>query len=281
MAVFESGSDGPPLLLIHSINAVASSAEVEPLRARYGASRRVYCLDLPGFGESERSDRRYTPRLMSDAIIDAAGKIAARHQQPIDALAVSLSCEFLARAASEHPALFRSLALVSPTAFNGGKVLRAAPGATRGKAWLYAALRGPGSGWGAWLYRQLTRPGVIRYFLERTWGSKRIDEKLWQTDVVIARRPGAHFAPLYFLSATLFSADIHTIYDSLRTPVWVSHGQRGDFVNYTQLADFAKRNDWRVTVFDTGAMPYFELPDAFATAYDSFLAEPQRVTRAC
>ena len=32
--------------------------------------RTVYAIDLPGYGTSERSDRLYTPRLMTDAILD-------------------------------------------------------------------------------------------------------------------------------------------------------------------------------------------------------------------
>jgi pimeloyl-ACP methyl ester carboxylesterase len=271
VAVHRTGDAGPPLLLIHSINAAASADEVEPLRARYSSTRRVYCIDLPGFGESDRSDRVYSARLMTDAIVRAADEISAMAGKPIDALAVSLSCEFLARAASENPSTFRSIAFVSPTGFTGVKALRAPAGETRGKAWLYKLLRGPG--WGAALYRQLTRPKVIRYFLERTWGSKNIDEGLWRVDVLMSRYPGAHFAPLYFLSALLFSADIHNVYDSIRIPVWVSHGQRGDFVDYRQLPTLAERNHWRVAVFNTGAMVYFEELNAFADEYDRFLAQ--------
>jgi pimeloyl-ACP methyl ester carboxylesterase len=273
VAVYCSGTVGAPLLLIHSINAAASAAEVEPLRVRYGSTRRVYCVDLPGFGESDRSDRPYTPRLMTDAIVQVARTIAARTGQPIDALAVSLSCEFLARAAGEQPALFRSLAFVSPTAFSGTATLRAPAGTTRGRTWLYRLLRGPG--WGAALFRQLTRPRVIRYFLERTWGSRNIDEGVWRAAVLMSRYPGAHFAPLYFLSAVLFSADIHTVYDSIPVKVWVAHGRRGDFVDYRQLPAFAERNHWRVTVFDTGALVYFEQLGSFAAEYDRVLTNAE------
>lgn len=44
----------------------------------------------------------------------------------IDALALSLSSEFLARAAAEAPDSFRSIALVSPTGFSGHRAARAA-----------------------------------------------------------------------------------------------------------------------------------------------------------
>lgn len=270
VSVLECGHSGRPLLLVHSINAAASAAEVEPLRVHFQKTRHVITVDLPGFGESDRSDRRYTPRLMTDALLDVARWIVARDGIPLDALALSLSCEFLARAAAEAPALFRSVAFVSPTGFTGRRSLRGAPGTTRAMPWLYALLTGPG--WGAQLFGLLTRPGVIRYFLERTWGSRNIDPQLLRADIMMSRYPGAHHAPLYFLSAALFSADIHTVYESIAVPVWASHGRRGDFTDYRQLRPMAARRSWRVTGFDTGALPYFEDLEAFAAEYEAFMS---------
>lgn len=264
---------GPPLLLIHSINATASAAEMRPLHEHYRASRTVFSVDLPGFGFSDRSDRNYTPRLMTDAVHAITAQIRARcGPAPIDALALSLSCEFLARAAAQAPDQYRSVALVSPTGFRGLKAWRAAPGSTRGKPWLYKALRGPGAVWGRALFCQLTRPGVVRYFLRRTWGSKDIDEVLWAYDVLSAQAAGAEHAPLHFLSANLFSADIHTIYEQLAMPVWMSHGVRGDFTDYRGKFIVEGRPNWQFTVFPTGALPYFEVPEDFFNACDRFLS---------
>lgn len=272
LTLYAAGS-GPPLLLIHSVNAAAAAAEVRPVYERYRGSRAVYALDLPGFGLSERSDRVYSPRLMTDAIHEARERIAARSgAAPMDALALSLGCEFLARAAVEAPGAFRSLALVSPTGLSGRTPRRGAPGSTRFMPWLYALLRGPG--WGGALFRALTRPGVIRYFLERTWGGKNIDEELWRYDVLVTRAPGAEHAPLYFLSGGLFSADIHAVYEGLRQPVWMSHGVRGDFTDYRGAAIVSSRSNWHIDVLPTGALPYFEQPDRFFAAYDEFLRDP-------
>ena len=276
LAVYVAG-DGPPLLLIHSINASASAAEMRPLHEHYRATRTVFSIDLPGYGFSDRSDRVYTPRLMTDAIHAVTEQIRLRcGEAPIDALALSLSCEYLARAAAERPAQFRSVALVSPTGFMGQRQWRDAPGTTRGKPWLYKTLRGPGARWGGPLFRALTRPGVIRYFLQRTWGSKEIDETLWADDVVTTRVAGAEHAPLYFLSANLFSADIHTIYEQLEMPVWMSHGVRGDFTDYRGTAIVVSRPNWRFSVYPTGALPYFEVPDDFERDFDAFLAASRR-----
>jgi hypothetical protein len=263
--------EGAPLLLVHSINAAASAAEMRPLHEHYRASRRVFSMELPGYGFAERSDRPYTPRLMTEAILAMTHEIRRRcGDGQIDALALSLSSEFLARAAAESPAAFRSIALVSPTGFEGGRDRSGAPGTTLARPWLYGALRGPG--WGGALFRGLTRPGVVRYFLRRTWGADDIDEGLWRYSVATARQPGAEFAPLCFLGGGLFSADIHSIYDRLELPVWVSHGVRGDFTNYRRKSMFARRPNWSFTVFETGALPYFEVGERFTAEYDAFLA---------
>jgi hypothetical protein len=279
VSVYVEGS-GAPLLLVHSVNAAASAAEMRPLHEHFRHTRTVFSIDLPGYGFSERSDRSYLPRLMTDALLSLVPHIHARcGKAPIDALALSLSCEFLARAAAESGRIqgkgpFRSLAFVSPTGFSGRRSRRAPEGTNRGQMWLYRTLRGPDGARGAKVFRWLTRPAVIRYFLERTWGSKAIDEPLWAYDLLTAAQPGAEHAPLHFLSAQLFSADIHTLYEELRLPVWMSHGVRGDFTDYRQQTLVSLRPEWHFSVFSTGALCYFEEPDAFFAAYEAFLAKP-------
>ena len=260
---------GRPLLLIHSVNAAASAAEVRPLHDYFVRSRRVYSVDLPGFGLSQRSDRRYTPQMMTAALHAVVAIIRSRSQVPIDALALSLSSEFLARAALANPTAFGSLALVSPTGFSGRRALRAPPGTPRGSSLLYQLLRRPG--WGPAIFRFLTRPGMIRRFLRGTWGSNHIDERLWQYDTLTTRQPGAAFAPLYFISGQLFSADIHCIYEQLQLPVWTSHGVRGNFTDYRQEHIVRMHRNWRFTVFPTGAFPHFEMTERFCREYREYM----------
>lgn len=164
---------GPPMVLVHSVNAVPSAAEMRPLFEHYRATRTVFAIDLPGFGRSERSDRRYDPRLMTDALHALSEQVRLRcGAAPVDAIAASLGCEFLARAAVEQPMRWGRLAFVSPTGLNGSADRRGPPGSTRAMPWLHTLLSVPL--WSGALYRALTRPAVIRYFLQRTWGSQSI-----------------------------------------------------------------------------------------------------------
>ena len=270
--------DTRPLLLIHRINASGSAYEVKPLYEHYRGERQVFALDLPGFGFSERSERAYTPRLMTDAVLAMCEEIQRiTGAASVDALALSLSAEFLARAATERPGAFASLALVSPTGFSGTARREGPPESTRGLPWLYRLLT-----WSAWddgLYGLLTRPGVIRYFLERTWGGKNIDEGLLAYDVLSTRQPGAKHAPFYFLSGELFSRDINRLYDQLAMPVWMSHGIRGDFVDYRGANAMQSQPNWTFSVFRTGALPYFEAEAEFVQAYDEFLSGGENVLR--
>ncbi|NVN85077.1 MAG: alpha/beta hydrolase [Rhodopseudomonas sp.] len=276
LATYSSGAPTPagppnPLLLIHSVNAVASAFEVKPLYDLYADRRPVEAVDLPGFGQSERHDREYNARMMTDAVHATVARLReANGNLPIDAVALSLSCEFLARAAAEDPAAFRSVAFISPTGFEG-KARDARVAGNRGKPWLIKALYWPI--WKRGVFRLLTMRPVIRKFLEKAWGSKTIDEPLLEYDCQTAQQHGARHAPYYFVAGYLFSTDILRIYESLQLPVWMAYGVRGDFVDYRHKDRIAGRSNWTIEQFETGAFPHFEVLDQVAASYDAFLAQ--------
>ena len=271
MAYYVAG-DGPPLLLLHSINAAGSAYEIKPIFEHFRDTRTVYAPDLPGFGYSDRSRRDYNVRLYVDAVHDMLDVIGAA--TPIDALALSLSSEFLARAAAEASGKrLNSIALVTPTGFRrGSDSLRGPAGSTREMAAVKAIVNVPL--WRGGLYRALVRPGSIRYFLRRTWGSADIDSGLAAYDDITTHQPGAENAPLAFLSGSLFSRDIRDVYEALTLPVWLGHGTRGDFRDFSE-ADWAEaRGNWQVQAFASGALPHFEVPEQFFASYSAFLERP-------
>jgi len=260
-------SDSAPLLLVHSVNAAGSAYEMLPLYEHYRTDRTVYALDLPGFGFSERSDRNYTPRLMTDAVHAMMSEIArSQGERPIDIIALSLGCEFAARAVLETPDAVRSLGLISPTGFNRSTPDEAPAGETRALPVFRKVLSLVGPSF----FDVLTTRASIRYFLRKTWGSKNIDEGLAEYDYLTTHQPGAHYAPYAFVSGFLFSRDIQMIYRALKLPVWMGHGIRGDFTDYTKAARFKGRPNWTVESFGTGALIHFEMLDQFTRSYGSF-----------
>lgn len=278
VSCYVAGS-GPALLLVHSVNAAASAAEMRPIFERFCATRTVFAIDLPGFGFSDRSDRPYTPRLMTDALHSVARQIHLRcGDAPIDALALSLGCEFLAHAALEDASNWGRLALVSPTGLDRRSTRRAAHRGTRYNAALHAMLSVPL--WANAVFGALTRPSGIRFFLERSWGCKDIDEALWAYAVQSARQPGARFAPCDFISGGLFSTDIQDVYAKLLQPVWMSHGMYGSFTDYEGKSTLRALDHWPVTAFESGALPYFEEPVEFFAAFSNFLQGSKLTPRA-
>jgi pimeloyl-ACP methyl ester carboxylesterase len=263
--------DGPPMLLVHSINAAASVYEVRPIFERMRRTHRVYAPDLPGFGASERGDRPYSVAMYVAAIEASLDAIAADvGAAPVDVLALSLSSEFAARVATTRPARVRTLAMVTPTGLDRrSSSLRAPPGTDREVPGMHRIVSVPL--WSQGLFDALVSRRSVRYFLGRTWGSKAIDEGLFEYSWASAHQPGARFAPLAFLSARLFSKDIRDVYERLAMPVWVPHGIRGDFRDFSGADWTAARPNWRLQAFDSGALPHFEHPAAFETAYRAFV----------
>jgi len=273
LSFYTAGGGAPPLLLIHSINAAASAYEVRPIFEAMQAERQIYAPDLPGFGFSDRSRRDYRVRLYVDAVHDMLDLIREEAgDAPIDALALSLSAEFLARAAAARPERFRSLTLVTPTGFErGSSKRRGGPGGSREIPWLRRVLEVPL--WRRRLFNGLVSRPSIRFFLKKTFGSaEAVDPGLLQYDYLTAHQPGAEHAPYAFVSGRLFSADIRNVYERLTLPIWVPHATRGDFQDFRE-ADWARaRANWRFQAFPTGALPHFEQPEAFMAAFRGFLA---------
>ncbi len=273
--VLREGGSGSavPWLLVHSINAAASAAEMAPLAKRLATQGPVVLLELPGFGEAGRPEHAYGIEDFVAAISAAQGFCAERFGQAPVLCALSLSAEFAARAVLWGAPTPPAVVWIAPTGLDSRSLRRAeqpvaaAPpvphrGSDRVFAWLH------GRPLGRWGFRLLRRPGVIRYFLRRTFGRRTIDETLFQAACRVARAPGAEHAPLAFLSGRLFAQDAPALYRALSVPQVIVHGQRGDFQDYGGIEALKRAAKAPVTAqaLPTGALPHIEAPAAFAAA---------------
>ena len=206
---------------------------------------------------------------MVDALHAVLATIRHRHGgQPVDVIALSLSCEYAARAALERPNDFRSLGLISPTGFDRVLSGEGRAQSNRGNRLKLASVSVPI--WSQALFDFFVSRPVMRAFLEKTWGSKGIDEGLFEYDQISAHQPGARHVVWSFLSGYLFADDVSRIYKLLELPVWAVHGTRGDFVDYRYESEIEGKANWSLDEFDTGAFPHFERIDAVTKSFDRF-----------
>ncbi len=271
-------ASGRPLVLIHSINAGASAYEMKPIFEHYRGQRPVYALDLPGFGLSDRSNRVYSPRLYTDAILDF---LQTQVREPADVIALSLGSEFAARAALEQPQWFRSLTLISPSGFSGKGPKRPTEqaSATGRSSRFYRLVSFPL--WSQAFYDLLVTPASIKFFLKQSFEGP-IDKGLIDYDYVTTHQPGARYAPLYFVSGKLFSPDIReSVYERLTLPVLVLY-DRDSFVRFDMLPGVVEHHaNWRaVRITPTKGLPHFEKLAETAQALDNFW-QPEPRTVAC
>lgn len=258
---------GRPLVLLHSINAAGNSYEMRPIFEHYRTLRPVYALDLPGFGFSERANKRYTRDTYKDAILDL---LAERVQEPADVIALSLSGEFAARAALERPDLFNSLTLISPSGFTDrskGSTQAASDYGLSDLVYNYLAV----PLWAQSVYDLLATRTSIRWFLKQSFYGP-VDEGLVDYAYLTCHQPGARHAPLHFVSGLLFTPSIReAAYERLEIPALVLYDQ-DYFVRFDTLPTTLERcPNWRAErIAPTRGLPHFERMPDVARALDTF-----------
>ena len=258
---------GRPLVLIHSVNAAASAFEVKPLFERYRGRRPVYALELPGYGFSDRARRAYTPALFATAI----GEFLATLAEPADVVALSLSSEFVARAALAEPERFDTLAFISPTGMNSKREAgpSARTGEKGGNGTFYRVASNPW--WARAFYDLIATPASIHYFLQKSFVGE-VPPDLAAYAYLTSHQPGAEHVPLRFIGGKLFTPRARErLYQPLKVPTLVLFDEDG-FVSFEKLPALleANPNVQAVRLEPSLGLPHFELPERTAAALDAF-----------
>ncbi len=157
IALYEAGRDdaeAPVLVLVHGLGHWTQAAW-DLLAARFEGTHRIVAFDLPGFGESEKPDVRYTLAYFSAALRAVIEELGLRR---FALTGHSFGALIAADHAATHPHEVRLLTLIAPAGF-----LRTPKLALRVMA------SGPVTG----LLKRL-RPS--RGFVRRTFGTAVFDE---------------------------------------------------------------------------------------------------------
>lgn len=271
----DESADGVPLVLVHSVNAGASAYEMRPIFEQYRGARKVYALDLPGFGFSERTDRYYTPELYAGAIRDFLSDVVG---EPADVVALSLGSEFAARVAVERPELVHSLITISPTGLSTGKQRVTPQNAVEqndrslqrgGNDGLLNLFRFPL--WSQAFFDLLATRASIVYFLGKSFHGS-VDEGLANYSYLSTHQPGARYAPLHFISGHLFTPEVmRAYYAKLHCPGLIIYDKDG-YTSFEALPDLLlAQPSWSaVRITPTRGLPQFEQMSTLRKVLDNF-----------
>ncbi|QLG50794.1 alpha/beta fold hydrolase [Natrinema halophilum] len=238
----------PDMLLLHGIYAGSSSNEFAPIVEQLAEDYRVYVVDLPGFGRSERPPLVYSASLYAEFIRDFADEVT---DEPI-VVTSSLASAFAVDAADETD--FERLVLICPTDETGDE-----------RPWVRTLLRTPIIG--TTLYNLLASKPSIRYFFHRDgyYDSDRIDSDEVQYAWDSAHQPGARYATASFAAATLDPEfDLATELAGLETPTTLVWGRDAELIPLREGRDLAEAADLELVVIDYATqLPHAEHPDKF------------------
>jgi pimeloyl-ACP methyl ester carboxylesterase len=270
------GGSGPPLVLVHGLGSSAAVEfyyNLEPL----AADHRVFAVDLPGFGRSDKPVLEYTIELFVKAVNDL---MASEGVERAAVIGVSMGGRVALGLALESPEKVERLVLVDALGVGTPRrVLAYRILLTKGLGEL--TLRGT-----ARALRQMN-PAIIRRF----WGwylqrPNRVNT-LW-SDERIANHGTLLATPEYraaYLSALRSISGMRQLRDGvavedrlpkLRMPTLLIWG-RHDHIFPASHAEAARNRipNGRVEIFDdSGHTPQMEEPDRFNRLVLDFLREP-------
>lgn len=261
---YDIEAEGRPLLFVHSINAAPSAIDLKPLFQHFRSYRSVYAPDLPGFGRSTRHVGMMTASEFAKNISSIIDQISP--SEPPDVIALSLGCEFVARAVVECGTSVRSLTFISPTGFS-----RRQPPPLQAQKRLRRLFDFAGFGRGAFKLLRLERS--IRYFYGMNFSGS-VPSELVAYALKTTRQPAAHEMPLQFLSMSLFTPNaVGSLYEKLDVPVLVLFDEDPN-VTFELFEQFEDSPIWQFKrIAPSLGMPQWEHPEKTVAAIESFFAE--------
>ncbi|MDQ3243743.1 MAG: alpha/beta fold hydrolase [Gemmatimonadota bacterium] len=260
---FTRRGSGPPLLLIHGINAAAWSYEWHDNVEYLSRANSVYTIDLLGFGRSDRPALRYTARLYISLISDFVHQVIG---EPCVLVATSLSGAYAMVLAARDPQRFPAIALIAPT----GLVRLNKPAGVGGEAGRLA-VETPIVGTA--MFNGLVSRRSLRAWLEKTYA----DDTIVTKDLVdiyywTSHQRGARHAPAAFLSGHL-NIDVRQALRRLTQPTLLVWGEQGSAVPVEEFRGFRSvKPDLELAVLTpAGDLPQDERPDDFNVILSTWL----------
>lgn len=260
---------GTPIILLHSLNAAASSFEMKPIFEHLAATtdRPLYVVDWLGFGRSARPPVDYRPALYHRQL---RRFLSEQVREPADLVALSLGAEYAAKVAHEMPVLVHRLVLINPTGLTE----------PRGSFHFDRTFIKLASRTGAFelLFARLTRRASLRRFYEQQvfLHPDRVSDELVDYAYTTAHAKGAHHAVCRFVDGTLFPPSAAVpIYARLYRPTLLitPEDASSTIQGFERTAEVVAQNarDLHRRRLPSGLLPQWEDPELLFDAIDDFL----------
>ncbi len=263
--------DKTPILLVHGLHMSAGLHDMLPIFDAFRTSRLVYSIDLPGFGGSEKTDRPYRPSLYSAAITDF---IKNKIGQPCHVVTLGNSSEYAAVAAHEEPDLFKSIIMINPSGFEmpDSSSISRQDRAESFKDILLSLLKIPL--WSLPLYDAfVSRANITKWYTKRF--SYDLPGELIDLAYTSAHQPGAHFAPMVFLSGKLKVCNVREkFYEKVSVPVLAVYDNEPG-MSFDMLPQLVREHsNWKAfRSRHSKGMPHFESSGELFRQFDLFWKE--------
>ena len=200
------GPQGAPLwLLLPALSTVSSRGEWTALAEAVGDQRQLVSFDWPGFGDSDRPAITYDAALLRSALRAVLSYLRTTTRQRPTVIAAGHSASVALGLAAEWSGLWHELVLVAPTWRGPLPTMTGWP--SRRFGWLRQLVASPFIG--PVLYRLNTSRPVLRLMLRRhVWVAPALlTPARIREQQLLARRSGARFASVAFVSGGLDPAD--------------------------------------------------------------------------
>lgn len=191
------GTEGSPIVLVHGIYGGASHRTFRKLLPLLDdAGKRVFILDLPGTGESEKPRKFYT---IQDIDLFVENFLAEVVKERSTVVTESLAGTSALKVSAKRPDLIRRLVLLNPTGINS----LATPPSLREQR-LFERLSNDDAGLIAF-YDNLLNDNSLRFFLKfGFFDDSLVDETLLEDFRVMKKNIDQRFISLSFVSGQLY-----------------------------------------------------------------------------
>lgn len=253
------------LIFLHGFGGGSSAYEWSQVYPTFAADYRILAPDLIGWGRSAHPQRNYQ---IDDYLTTITEFIEKTNDQPVTAIASSLTAALLIRIAINRPELFRSLILTAPAGLSdfGNNYSRSFFAQLVSTPILDRFIYGVGLA---------TESGIRRFLEQRQFARpERVYPEIVTAYLESAKRNNAEYSALSFVRGDL-CFDLSRYIEQLTVPTGIIWGEKSQFTGPEIGRRLAQMNPTAIRVFqiveEVGLTPQLELPGVMAGLIRQFL----------